>query len=178
MNKNKVMEDALLKCVPCILLELHRKYADKFLDVLYESVVRDVDISFDSDAVYLFSGDRSISILLNESTPLVLTKSLVEIIRTRQMTENIRDQNNKILFRGYKGNTSLNKVSYEFRNELWKGAASLVDEKEGILIVWRKLYLKFINLQNVGDDENLNQVLECIRLKNILSSIKLLLQKQ
>lgn len=173
-----MIDDALLECVPCILLDLRRKHGDKFLDVLYESVVRDIDISFDSDAVYIFSGDRSISIELNDSTtPNKLSKSLVEIIRTRQMAENIRDQNNKILFRGYKGNTSLNKVTYEFRNELWKGAAALVDKKEGILIIWRKLFLKFINLQNV-DEENLSQVLECIRLKNILSSIALLLRKQ
>lgn len=173
-----MIESALIESIPFIVSSMYKKHGDKLLDVLYESFKCDVELSFGSEFIFLFVNDKvfnkDIVIDMNNNTPRGIVYSIIDIIKSRQMAENIRDGNNKIIFRGFKGNNSLNDKDYKFRDKLWIEACGYIHEKEGFLMVWRYLYLKYINLGIVDftKEENLPSVLESLRVKNVLLAIQ------
>lgn len=79
----------------------------------------DIAIRFDTSKVYLFENNEDVVIPINAMTDNAVLKMVLWLIKRREMVENIRNAENKILFRVYKRNIKLNAHARIFRQALW-----------------------------------------------------------
>lgn len=111
------------------------------LDDLWVTTESPLALSFDTSRMYLFRGVTDFYLPLNVLTSSEVLRCLLWMIESRSMGENIRTSENKILFRSFKGDVTLDVADNEIRNILW----SIVADKVGLLPVWSFLMNKYVS---------------------------------
>lgn len=114
------------------------KSDNKVLDLLHQSLNEDISIEFDDRRLYLFKNNRDIFIEIDVRTPCEILELLLFLITEKQMSENIRNAENRIWFRSYKGNSFLDCQKNEIRNELFWSASILCSAARTLTYFFRR----------------------------------------
>lgn len=112
------------------------------LDVIYETMKQDIWIHFDSAKFFIFKDNDKVHIPINIMTKTPILRMILWLIESRSMGENIRNAENRILFRVYRGNAQLDSKDNSLRNELWTSLVGNVDGEITYGDVWSYLALK------------------------------------
>jgi len=88
------------------------------LEIIYETTVQDIWIHFDSTKLFLFKDNTTVHVPINIMTRTPVLEMILWLIESRSMMENIRNSENRILFRVFKGNANLDTHDNTIRNAL------------------------------------------------------------
>ena len=100
-NKNK-MDKALIDSSYYFVKEYVNKNENTLNDFINEMINNDIDINFDSSEFNLFGPKSIIKLTISEKTPILLLKEILKAIEDNDMSDTIRNSNNKIHFRTFK----------------------------------------------------------------------------
>lgn len=146
------------------------------LDTIYETMTQDIWVHFDSAKLFLFKDNSTVHIPINIMTRTPILEMILWLIESRSMVENIRNAENRILFRVFKGNASLDSKDNTIRNALW---IALVGNVHALSYgdVWSYLARKRVTLMghlesmmltdNIEDEYQLKSV-ELLRLESAI----------
>lgn len=147
------------------------------LDIIYETMNQDIWIHFDSAKFFIFKDNDVVHIPINIMTKTPILRMILWLIESRSMSENIRNSENRILFRVYKGNAQLDSRDNSLRNKLWTSLVGNVDGEMTYGDVWSYLARKRVTLLGIIEntdltDENEEQyqtkIIELLRLESAL----------
>ena len=161
--------------------EILLKYISNFLkctnkddlpELLYYTMNEDISIEFDDRRLYLFKDNRNFFIDIDVRTPCEILELLLFLIVEKEMCENIRNSDNHIWFRAYKGNSFLDCQENIIRNELFLSASSVCSAP-----CLLNYFLRRLSSVNQRDVVYENDYLRCqhrIRssLKHLLKNLK------
>lgn len=112
------------------------------LEILYETTKQDIWLHFDSTKLFIFKDNSKVHIPINIMTKTPILQSILWLIESHSMLENIRNSENLILFRVYKGNSTLDCMANEIRNGLWAALPGNIDSYLQHADVWKFLIHK------------------------------------
>jgi hypothetical protein len=153
------------------------------LDMIYKTMNQDIWVHFDSAKFFIFKDNDTVHIPINIMTKTPILRMILWLIESRGMSENIRNAENRILFRVYKGNAKLDSSDNSLRNELWTSLVGNVDGELTYGDVWSYLARKRATLMGTVEtmdvaDENEEQyqskIVELLRLESALKHFEAL----
>lgn len=169
------IKQVLLDSCPTIVQESIPRGRDP-LDTIYETMTQDIWVHFDSAKLFLFKDNSTVHIPINIMTRTPVLEMILWLIESRSMVENIRNAENRILFRVFKGNASLDSKDNTIRNALW---IALVGNVHALSYgdVWSYLARKRVTLMghlesmvltdNIEDEYQVKSV-ELLRLESAI----------
>lgn len=153
---------------------------ETLLNEMYNMIVYDIDINFDSKSFYLLKYEFcNISKLYFDidykRTPKELLEMIIKLVEQRRMDQNIKNKLYLIHFRGFKGKVYLENQNNDLRRELFLQLHHFIREPLKIRIFLLRKLLKVKNeLKNKLIDENemIQLKIQEYRIKLILKSIE------
>lgn len=140
---------------------------EKFLKLV---VKNDLDINFDSKYFYLFDKNKDFFVEISRKTPKILLENILKIIENSEMSDSIRNANNRIHFRTYKKKHMLDSSDDSVRKSLLKTlfyffSKDLIQNK---LITFYENHLNSIKEQLCNENMRCKLSVEKIRIKRLL----------
>jgi hypothetical protein len=177
MEGNIDVLGALLETIPYFVNNVQAGGGD-LLMTLYEAVVADIILNFDSARLYLTLGAPDDSLLwapICAGTPPAALRMIIWLIESRGMEENIRNSSNRIHFRGYNKNVYLDTKRNEIRCALFCDALRYMQKERVLCFLIEKLVETRSSLAKSApekDDFYLSTIIE-YRLRRIIEVILL-----
>ncbi len=145
------------------------------LEIIYETTVQDIWIHFDSTKLFLFKENSTVHVPINIMTRTPVLEMILWLIESRSMMENIRNADNRILFRVFKGNANLDSQDNTIRNALWialvENGALTYGEVWSYLVLKRVAlmgYLESFELTDQNEEEYQFKSVELLRLESTI----------
>jgi hypothetical protein len=144
------------------------------LDTLYETMKQDIWLHFDSAKLFIFKDNDKVHLPINIMTKTSVLNMILWLIESRSMMENIRNSDNRILFRVYKGNARLDSSDNAIRNELWLSLVCNVDQELTYGDVWKYLALKRVEVMDELEKMEINDSTEDLYQSKSIEHLRLI----
>jgi hypothetical protein len=129
------------------------------LEDLWVTMGAPVCLTFDTGRLFIFKDVPSFHLPLDVLTSSSVLRTVLWLVESRAMAENIRNGDNKILFRAYKGDVTLDSAEDTIRKALWVCVA----HREGWVPVWSFLMNKYVEAVGEGRKVEINRVLDILK---------------
>lgn len=144
------------------------------LDILYETTKQDICLHFDSAKLFIFKDNHKVHLPINIMTKTSVLNMILWLIESRGMMENIRNSDNRILFRVYKGNAQLDSRDNAIRNELWLSLVGNVDNELTYGDVWKYLAKKRVKVMDELEKMEINDGTEDLYQSKTIEHLRLI----
>ena len=147
------MDQALIQSSYYFVKEFVQKNKYTVNEFINEMVNNDIDINFDSSEFHMFGPKSIITININEYTPIILLKVILKTIQDNDMSDTIRNSNNKIHFRTFKKKHLLDSEMDSIRKEIILCLCSFYPYQKIVNILVKKLVETINEIKNNETDE-------------------------
>jgi hypothetical protein len=166
MDVSRVLSDNVNRLVASIPV-------DTLLESLYPFVTENIALNFDSQNIYL-TKSHLFGVPIDESSPLELIQMIKNLIEMRLMGENIRNSSNRIHFRCYADNVSLDTKDNFLRSRLFICACDALSSLSVSIFLFTKLLgvRNLLSKLDTNGEEFHAALIELFRVRTIIRAIE------